>query len=40
MAAIASRRLTKQAWDEMGSAGREKLFRPRGFSAWEQSCPP
>jgi len=35
MTAIASRRLTKQAWDEMGSAGREKLFRPRGFKVWE-----
>jgi hypothetical protein len=34
--AIASGRLTKQAWDEMGSAGREKLFRPRGFKAWEE----
>ena len=33
--AIASGRLTKQAWDEMGSAGREKLFRPHGFKAWE-----
>ena len=33
--AIASGRLTKQAWDEMGFAGREKLFRPRGFRAWE-----
>ena len=32
---IASGRLTKQAWDEMGFAGREKLFRPRGFKAWE-----
>ena len=33
--AIASGRLTKQAWNEMGSAGREKLFRPHGFTAWE-----
>jgi DNA-binding PadR family transcriptional regulator len=33
--AIASGRLTRQAWDEMGDE-RWKLFRPRGFSAWER----
>ena len=37
MVAIASRRLTRQAWDEMDPDERWKLFRPRGFSAWEQS---
>jgi hypothetical protein len=35
MVAIASRRLTKQAWDEMDLAERQKLFRPHGFKAWE-----
>jgi hypothetical protein len=34
--AVASGRLTRRAWDEMGPAGREKLFRPHGFRAWEQ----
>ena len=34
--AIASGWLSKQAWEEMGFAGREKLFRPRGFKAWEE----
>ncbi len=36
MAAIATGQLTREAWNEMGPAGREKLFKPRGFSAWER----
>lgn len=35
-AAIASGRLTRRGWDEMDPAEREKLFRPRGFKAWER----
>ena len=33
--AIASGRLTRRACDAMGPDERGKLFRPRGFSAWE-----
>jgi hypothetical protein len=34
--AIVSGRLTRLAWNAMGTDERGKLFRPRGFSAWER----